>query len=110
MSKEQNTSIKKANLYLRQLNAMREDSRHITTLEGIAGFVQMFNRRQEETKQLLSQDPEISQSIELLEPLSAETQESEYPSAIIDGKRGSFMVNSGVLIAALQDFIELKSK
>lgn len=104
---EFSTACKRAELYLRQLEAMREDVRQITSLEGIAAFVQMFNRRLHEIQQLLALDPEVSQSVEFLEPLRPDIQESEYPSAIIDGKRGIFMVNSGVLLSALRDFIRL---
>ncbi len=98
--------IKKAELYIEQMEAMRENCRHITSLEGVASFIKMFNKRLNEIKDLLSADPVVLQSVEILEPLSPDTEESEYPAAIIEGKLGQFMVHSGVLLTALKNFIK----
>jgi hypothetical protein len=85
---------------------LRENAQYITSLEGIRNFVGMFNRTTEECQALLGADGEILESIRFLAPIDPATRGNDYASAIIDGKRGQFMVNSSVLLSALQSFVK----
>lgn len=100
------TTAKKAYLMHQHLLQLRDNVAHITTLEGIASFVEMFNRTTEECREVLAADEAILDSIRFLDPVSPDTKSSDYASAIIDGKRGQFMVNSSVLLSALASFVK----
>ncbi len=90
-----------------QLANMRENARHLNDLEGMAAFVQQFNDKVEEVRRVVARDPLLLQTLDFLRPIAPETKGSEYPSAIIDGKRGQFMVASGILMNALENFMRL---
>jgi hypothetical protein len=101
-----NDQAKRAYLMHEHIVQMRENAQHISSLEGVKEFVEMFNATTDECRELLAADPVILESIGFLQPISAETKSSEYPSAIIDGKRGQFMVNSSILLSALKSFVK----
>ena len=100
-------AAKRAFLVYDQLADMRENARHICDLPGIVGFIEQFNAKTGEIRAVVSADSEILASLAFLRPIDADVSESEYPSAIIDGKRGQFMVASGVLMNALMNFTRL---
>ena len=97
---------KRAYLMHEHIVQMRGNVQHISSLEGIESFVEMFNETTNECRELLEADSTILESIAFLRPISPETKSSEYPAAIIDGKRGEFMVNSSVLLSALKSFVK----
>jgi hypothetical protein len=99
-------TAKRAYLMHQHLLQLRENAQHISTLEGIRSFVEMFNRTSDECRELLAADPAILESISFLNPVHPDTTSSDYASAIIDGKRGQFMVNSSVLLSALASFVK----
>ena len=98
---------KRAYLIHEHIVQMRSNVQHVSSLEGIKNFVEMFNATTDECRELLSVDPTILESIGFLRPITSETRSSEYPTAIIDGKRGQFMVNSSILLSALKSFVKL---
>lgn len=100
-------AAKKAYLLYDQLRDMRRNVRHVSSLDGIAHFIHMANRKTEQIKAVLKLDADVVETLVFLEPIDANTSQSEYPSAIIDGKRGQFMVISGVLMGALRNFMRL---
>ena len=97
---------KQAYLMHEHIVQMRGNVQHVSSLEGIKDFVEMFNATTGECRELLAADPAILESIDFLQPISSETKSSEYPAAIIDGKRGQFMVNSSILLSALKSFVK----
>jgi len=99
-------TAKKAYLMHQHLLQLRANVEHITTLEGIRSFIEMFNRTTEDCRALLAADETILESIRFLTPVETGTRSSDYASAIIDGKRGQFMVNSSVLLSALASFVK----
>lgn len=103
---ELSEQAKRAYLMYEHIVQMRANAQHISSLEGVKDFVEMFNATTNECHELLAADPIILESIGFLQPISAETKSSEYPSAIIDGKRGQFMVNSSILLSALKSFVK----
>jgi hypothetical protein len=98
-------AAKQAFLIYEQLQNMRRNVRHISSLDGIAHFIELFNVKTEEINSVLANDPAMLETISFLKPIDTNVQQSEYPSAIIDGKRGQFMVISGVLMTALRNFM-----
>lgn len=100
-------SAKEAFLVYDQLLDMRENVRHISDLTGIVAFVMQFNAKLEEVRDVVRRDPTILKSLQFLRPIDPDVSGSEYPSAIIDGKRGQFMVQSGVLMNGLKNFMRL---
>jgi hypothetical protein len=100
------STARKAYLMHQHLLQLRDNVQHITTLEGIRSFIEMFNRTTEECRELLGADDAILESIRFLSPVDSGTKSSDYASAIIDGKRGQFMVNSSVLLSALASFVK----
>ena len=107
MKNDLTTAAREAYLIHSQLADMRENVRHITDLDGIRVFVQQFNVKMAEVREVLAGEPSIVKTLGFLEPISTDTSSSEYPSAIIDGKRGLFMVASGVLMDALVNYMRL---
>lgn len=103
---ELSDQAKRAYLMHEHLVQMRKNAQYISSLEGIKEFVEMFNVTTGECHELLAADPTILESIGFLRPISPETKSSEYPAAIIDGKRGQFMVNSSILLSALKSFVK----
>jgi hypothetical protein len=99
-------TARKAYLMHQHLLQLRANVQHITTLEGIQSFIEMFNRTTEECRKLLAADAAILESIRFLSPVEPGTKSSDYASAIIDGKSGQFMVNSSVLLSALTSFVK----
>lgn len=85
---------------------MRGNAQYISSLEGVRSFIDMFNATTDECRELLEADPVILDSIGFLKPIDAATNSSEYATAIIDGKRGQFMVNSSILLSALKSFVK----
>ena len=102
-----NERAREAYLIHSQLADMRENVRHITDLEGILTFVRQFNVKMAEVRKVLAAEPVIVRTLEFLSAIEEDVSTSEYPSAIIDGKRGLFMVASGVLMDALVNFMRL---
>ncbi len=100
-------AARKAWFFIEQLKNMRANIQHITSLEGIAHFVGMFNDKAREIRELLAHDPLLLETLDFLKPISPDTSGSEYPSDIIVGKRGQFMVDSGLLIKALESFVKM---
>jgi hypothetical protein len=103
---ELSDQAKRAYLMHEHIVQMRANAQHISSLDGIKEFVEMFNATAGECRELLAADPIILESIRFLQPIRAETKSSEYPAAIIDGKRGQFMVNSSILLSALKSFVK----
>ncbi len=100
-------SAKEAFLVYDQLAAMRGNARHICDLPGIVAFIEEFNAKTEEVRRVVSGDPAVLSTLDFLRPIDADVSGSEYPSAIINGKRGRFMVSSGLLMNALKNFMRL---
>lgn len=100
-------AAKEAFLIYDQLVDMRENVRHISDLPGITAFLEQFNERIAEVREVVGGDPAILKTLQFLKPVDTDVSGSEYPSAIIDGKRGQFMVTSGVLMNALKNFMRL---
>lgn len=98
-------TARRAWLVHQHLLQLRANVQHVSSLEGIRSFVEMFNRITEECRALLEADEAILESIRFLKPIDPDTKGNDYASAIIDGKRGQFMVNSSVLISALVSFV-----
>lgn len=103
---ELSDKAKRAYLTHEHIVQMRANVQHISSLEGIKDFIEMFNATTEECRELLGADPTILESIGFLQPISSETKSSDYAAAIIDGKRGQFMVNSSILLSALKNFVK----
>jgi len=99
------STARKAYLMHQHLLQLRDNVQHITTLEGIRSFIEMFNKTTAECRELLAADDAILESIRFLTPVDPGTKSSDYASAIIDGKRGQFMVSSSVLVSALACFV-----
>jgi len=100
-------AAKEAFLIHDQLADMRDNVRHISDLPGITAFLDQFNERIAEVRAVVAGDPAIHKTLQFLKPIDTDVSGSEYPSAIIDGKRGQFMVTSGVLMKALESFMRL---
>lgn len=100
-------AAKEAFLIYDQLVDMRENVRHISDLVGITSFLQQFNERIGEVRAVVGADRSILKTLQFLQPVDTDVSGSEYPSAIIDGKRGQFMVASGILMNALKNFMRL---
>jgi len=98
-------TARRAWLLHQHLLQLRANAQHITSLEGVKSFVEMFNRTTEECRALLAADEAILESFRFLTPIDPDTRGNDYASAIIDGKRGQFMVSSSVLISALTSFV-----
>ena len=100
-------AAKRAFLIHDQLADLRQNARHICDLPGIVAFVRQFNAKMEEVRTVVAADESIVAALAFLRAIDDDVSESEYPSAIIDGKRGLFMVASGVLMNTLENFMRL---
>lgn len=100
-------AAKEAFLIHDQLADMRVNVQHVSDLTGITAFLQQFNERIDEVRAVVAPDPAILKTLQFLRPIDTDVSGSEYPSAIIDGKRGQFLVVSGVLMTALKNFMRL---
>jgi hypothetical protein len=100
-------AAKEAFLIHDQLADMRVNVQHVSDLTGITAFLRQFNERIDEVRAVVAPDPAILKTLQFLRPIDTDVSGSEYPSAIIDGKRGLFLVVSGVLMTALKNFMRL---
>ncbi len=100
-------AAKEAFLIHDQLADMRVNAQHVSDLPGITAFLRQFNERIDEVRAVVAPDPAILKTLQFLRPIDTDVSGSEYPGAIIDGKRGQFLVVSGVLMTALKNFMRL---